>query len=390
MAQATVDKNRIFSMFNVDGQFKRPMQVFSFDTMFQPMPGFGKTPGEENKALKYCVKSIKLPELKIESIDDMHFGGFKLTLPTYNIAERTLKIDFEEDDKMSVTNAFLPYLKPATISPRNLLVSNGEWKITIAIYNEYTPEKEPEIKEYAASLLSMSTPNLNRNGSVGACGISTEWYVKPFDPNSVDFIPEEPAEVKPPKQPVPKIVHDRDTKNFIVGEEEVDAIYDVLYAKTGKKVNRQELKQVLEENAKAMDKAYKTFKSELNKMGIVVDINAYNDTGHAAGLGTTSGSHLLGQKIDLNFKSGGKKLTANSMTATQRDAIATAAQKAGLVTNYESSNVNSSSFWGDFALASAASLDKNGRLIKKQNMKSWVGKNQVYDTRTNSRSGVGK
>lgn len=177
--------------------FKRPMQVYTYDVEF-------KICGQNEKAdeiLPYCVSSISLPTVAIQPIDDIHFGGYKLSLPTYNTAERTLKIDFEENDEMYVTKTLNRFLKQDYVinleNPQEYTCD-----ITIALYDEYASVREPTKYKYRATLIEMSAPDFNRNGTVGACKVTTSWFVTPRDKIITRVRSEEPA--TPMKSAKPK------------------------------------------------------------------------------------------------------------------------------------------------------------------------------------------
>lgn len=192
-------KNKTFSLFDT-GQYKRPMQVYTFDVDFKKVHG---SDDADYLKLRTCVKSVALPTIKIEPIDDIHYGGYKLSIPTYNIAERILKIEFEESDDLIVTRTFMGSLKPATVI--NLQTANGDFIITICVYNEYVPTQKPETFKYKASLLSMSAPDLNRNGTAGACKITTEWFALPVEETVNHTEETELAEI--PDEPIPVSKH---------------------------------------------------------------------------------------------------------------------------------------------------------------------------------------
>ena len=154
-----------------------------------------------------------------------------------------------------------------------------------------------------------------------------------------------------------------DTKDFNVSQNEIDNVFaEIQKSKFKGKISKEDLKTVQEENAKRMNEAYSKFEKELSEIGINVSINAYNDTGHSLGIGTKSGSHLLGQKIDLNFTSKDGKITMNNMSEEQRTKIVELARKSGLTANWETSGKDMSG-WGDFALTEAKSIDKSGKVV---------------------------
>lgn len=180
------------------------------------------------------------------------------------------------------------------------------------------------------------------------------------------------------------------TKDFTVTDEEVRKALKKINASSagGAKVTFEQLKTVMTENAAAMATAYSKMQDILSESGLSVSVNAYNDTGHGVGLGTSSGSHLLGQKVDLNMTdSNGKKITTANMTAEQKKIIENAAKQAGLIANYETSN-GSSSLWGDFSLANAKSINKSGQIVENVAMTSWTN-GKVYNTATKNKQNIG-
>ena len=179
------------------------------------------------------------------------------------------------------------------------------------------------------------------------------------------------------------------TKDFTVTDEEVKkALKKINGNPGGAKVTFDDLKTVMTENAAAMATAYSKLQDILSESGLSVSVNAYNDTGHGIGLGTTSGSHLLGQKVDLTMlDANGKKITATNMTAEQKKIIKSAAKQAGLVSNYETTG-RINSLWGDFSLANAKSINKSGQIVENVTMKSWTN-DKVYNTSTGKKQDIG-
>ena len=179
------------------------------------------------------------------------------------------------------------------------------------------------------------------------------------------------------------------TKDFTVTDEEVKKALKKINGKPGgAKVTFDDLKTVMTENAAAMATAYSKLQDILSESGLSVSVNAYNDTGHGIGLGTTSGSHLLGQKVDLTMlDANGKKITVTNMTTEQKKIIESAAKQAGLVSNYETSG-RISSLWGDFSLANAKSINKSGQIVENVTMKSWTN-GKVHNTSTGKKQDIG-
>lgn len=175
------------------------------------------------------------------------------------------------------------------------------------------------------------------------------------------------------------------TKDFNVSEAETNAAVAKIHSLGYYNVTREAVENVQKENAKSMETAYNTFKNLLAQKGITISINAYNDPGHATGLGSEGGSHLLGSKIDINYKDSktNNKLLFDSMSDSQINDIISAAKKSGLTVNWETTG-GSNSTWGDLALAKAKTIDKEGN-IKTVKTKSWTGERGVYNSTSGKR-----
>ena len=101
-----------------------------------------------------------------------------------------------------------------------------------------------------------------------------------------------------------------------------------------------------------------------------------------------TGSHLMGQKVDLDFRTKDGKITMANMTEAQRKEIVDMAKAAGLVPNWETNGADWSG-WGDFALADAKSINKQGQ-IEDIKITSWSGEDEAFNTSTGKTQKVGK
>lgn len=182
------------------------------------------------------------------------------------------------------------------------------------------------------------------------------------------------------------------SKNFEVTDDEIDANFEKIQkdkktSETAKKnITKEKLKQVQEANAEKMAVAYTKFQNALAAKGYKVSLNDYNRGDiHAVGFGTTSGSHTLGQKMDVTIMDSNGKLVRDNISQEDIDAINAAAAEAGLITNFESDG-SAGSFWGDMSLAEAMSIDKDGNIVESQQMHAWVPEGYA----TNGKTGANK
>ena len=179
------------------------------------------------------------------------------------------------------------------------------------------------------------------------------------------------------------------TKDFIVEESEIDAIIQKMHNKGINNVSKEDLMAIQTENAMRMEIAYGKFNELMESKGYKTTVNAYNDPEHEIGLGTKSGSHLLGQKVDITiFDDKKTKLTPKNMTKQQVKEIAELAKEAGLTPNWETSDQDWSG-WGDFALMYAKSINKKGE-IEDIETKTWTGEHSAKDTSTGEIKEIGK
>lgn len=176
-------------------------------------------------------------------------------------------------------------------------------------------------------------------------------------------------------------------KDLEVDDKEIDAALAKIHDAGYKNVDRATLETVQKENAKRMRESVDKFKKAMAAKGYNVDINAYNDANHAVGIGKTTGSHLMGQKVDLNFTTKDGKITMANMTEAQRKEIVDMAKAAGLVPNWETNGADWSG-WGDFALAEAKSINTQGQ-IEDIKITSWTGENEAMNTGTGKKQKVG-
>ena len=171
------------------------------------------------------------------------------------------------------------------------------------------------------------------------------------------------------------------SSDFIVTQSELDANLARIHKKGFTNVTMDALRDVSLENAKRMDKAYTGFKTGLENSAYTVSINTYNDPNHGVGIGTQSGSHILGQKVDLTFYKNGKKITLANATAEDRKYLSDVANKNGLLINWETSG-KAGSGWGDVALQHAMSINKKGEVVE-LNATKWTKDDQYFDSGRN-------
>ena len=389
----------------------RPKLPFRFHT--QIFTGLSDIADDK---LSYCVTSINLPKMEGQASDgSMYLGNTIFTIPVWNIASRKLEITFEETDKMLVSQ-FIDALN-------KLSYGQTPYNITVVITEFEEHMRDGISKAYICHLTSYDEPSFKRDGAAAQVTLNTSFIVdtiinpwggekitgqnalknngsqynqelntlysnyqnQEFTFGDVDF--DVPADIANGGS---KYLYNTNTKDFNVSQEEIDNAYDKISKndKFGKNVKKEDVATVQRENAKRMSNSMDKFKKLLKEKGYDVNINAYNDANHETGIGSDKGSHLLGQKIDLNFSKNNSKLTANNMTETERKEIVELAKQAGLTPNWETAG-NNSSGWGDFALQNAKSIDKNGNVVEIQT-KSWTKEDRAYNTSTGKYQTIGK
>lgn len=430
-----VNPSRFFKEFN-------PHLGFRFEVEF-----FGLPTESSAAKMQYAVENIKISGTECDSSKGAFYLGNATTktFPVYNISTRSIQISFEETDDMdilktldSITNlqrSNLPYVVGIRVKEFNpqfsKIVSD---KYYTCILNDYT---EPtfaraggvQIVKTDATFMIMSEKkwqsvpsNVQTGSMIAQFDNGIDDNVKNYAIESVNYVT---AAAERAKQESELNRNDKfytgvRTKDFIVDEEEVNGIYNKIKAKTNVRITdgtlqgfnflqseesqKNNLRDVLTTNAELMKNAYQRLSETLKASNITVSINAYNDSGHAVGLGTGSGSHLLGQKIDLTFSMNGKKLTADGsggskkLDAATLNTIINAAKSAGLVANWEKSG-EAGSTWGDFALDAKSdynsgkmkTITKDGHvttLNKNNNWRSWTGENRIFDTSQNLNSKI--
>ena len=369
--------------------------------------------------LTYCVTNVTLPKIEGQvSEGSLYLGNTIFTVPVWNVSSRKLDISFEETDTMLVSQFLDKLLQYYGRSP---------WYITIVI-NEYeehirdekTPKYEPGDKyatAYVCHLTSYDEPQFKRDGAAQQVTMNASFIVDsviedwvqgttPFtgqkneksngelnqaltnlnvNEQSQKF---EFGDVRFEGSNTPRYDSGTKYKDLEVDDKEIDAALAKIHDSGYKNVDRATLETVQKENAKRMRESMDKFKKAMAAKGYNVDINAYNDANHEAGIGSTKGSHLMGQKVDLNFSTKDGKITMANMTETQRKEIVDMAKAAGLVPNWET-NGSDWSGWGDFALAEAKSINKQGQ-IEDVKITSWTGENRAKNTGTGGYQEVGK
>ena len=370
---------------------------------------------------QFNVKSFKLPKVEINTDGNVYLGNTNIVMPTFNVATRKIDMTLEETDDFLVTKA-MHYLMQKSFSRQHFRIA-----IHLIQFDEHFHTQTFE-RGYLCHLSSYDEPSMKRDGSAAPVDINVSFlldfegnwddvrsnagyyniiadansninidklYLKEQNYKTQNNVPNLQQPFTPAMTGVPVKSPKNNgigagTKDFTVTDDEIRNVLTKINngakdkngnitEKGNPNVTFEQLKRVQEYNAAKMSEAYNKLQTALNSMGIKISVNAYNDPGHAIGLGTGSGSHLLGQKVDLTFTdANNNKITANNMTLEQKNKIAEAAKAAGLVPNYEASN-GQDSFWGDFSLANAMSIDKNGKTVENQQMVSWT-KDRVYRT----------
>lgn len=369
--------------------------------------------------LTYCVTNVTLPKIEGQASEgSMYLGNTIFTIPVWNIASRKIDISFEETDTMLVSQFIDALLE---------FYGRKPWYITIVI-NEYeehirdekTPKYEPGDKyatAYVCHLTSYDEPQFKRDGAAQQVTMNASFIVdsvidnwtdgmKPFTGHKYELsnadlntdltnlnVNEQSqkfefGDVRFDGSNTPKYYSGTDYDDLIVNDKEIDAALAKIHDKGYKNVDRATLETVQKENAKRMRESMDKFKKEMAAKGYKVKINAYNDANHAVGIGKTTGSHLMGQKVDLDFTTKDGKITMANMTEAQRKEIVDMAKAAGLVPNWETNGADWSG-WGDFALAEAKSINEQGQ-IEDIKITSWTGENEAMNTGTGKKQKVGK
>lgn len=369
--------------------------------------------------LTYCVTNVTLPKIEGQASEgSLYLGNTIFTVPVWNVSSRKLDITFEETDTMLVSQFLDKLLQYYGRSP---------WYITIVI-NEYeehirdekTPKYEPGDKyatAYVCHLTSYDEPQFKRDGAAQQVTMNASFIVDsvienwcqgttPFtgqkyeksngelnqDLTNLNVNEQnqkfEFGDVRFEGSYMPKYDSGTKYKDIEVDDKKIDAALAKIHDSGYKNVDRATLEKVQKENAKRMRESMDKFQKAMAAKGYNVDINAYNDSNHAAGIGSTEGSHLMGQKVDLNFSTKDGKITMANMTESQRKEIVDMAKAAGLVPNWETNGADWSG-WGDFALAEAKSINTQGQ-IEDIKITSWTGENQAMNTGTGKKQKVGK
>lgn len=366
----------------------KPKLPFKFKTQW-----FTGLLGQADEILSYSVTSITLPKYDGDNNSGLsHFGDKIISMPVFTPGTRKLEITFEETDTMLISRFIEKLLYKG--------YSKKPWYITIVITEyDFTMHKEFP-KGYICHLLSYDEPAFKRDGQAQSITMNltflvdcviNKWegqvfYGEQNEKSNDDFnatikelnVKEENEAFRFGNLEVefnPGV--STSTQDFDVTEAETNAALRKIHQTNPvADVTYDELRRVQEENARRMATAKSSFEQKLKEHGINISVNDYNGTNHEAGLGTKSGSHLLGQKIDLNFTdNNNNKITADTLTKEQLNAIKQAAEESGLVINWESKN-GKGSFWGDFALKNAMSIDSRGNVIENQKMSTWTGEDK--------------
>ena len=317
----------------------RPKLPFRFNTTF-----FTGINAKCDSRLPFCVNNITLPKMEGSASEgSMYLGNTIFTVPVWNIASRKLEITFEETDKMLVSQ-FIDVLNQNSYG-------QTPYNITVVITEFEEHMRNGNARAFICHLTSYEEPAFKRDGGVAQVTLTASFIVdsvvdnwngqivtgknalknnggkynqeldtlytnyqnNEFTFGNVDF--DVPADVANGGH---RYNYNSNTKDFTVSQEEIDNAYDKISKqdKFGKNVKKEDLEIVQKENAKRMEKSMNKFKQLLKEKGYEVGVNAYNDANHETGIGSNSGSHLLGQKIDLTFKT--RKTTPPKPNRTKR------------------------------------------------------------------------
>lgn len=363
--------------------------------------------GIDDSMLGYAVTRITLPKMEGQASEgSIYLGNVNYTVPVWNIASRKLEISFEETDNMDITK-FIDKLN-------GISWSSIPYKITIILkeYEEHMREENSQAKAFICHLSSYEELQFKRDGQVGQLNISATFIVdtiidnwdstKPvitgqlkattsdkFNPNLDTYYVDEKNEKfkygnldlgEGTSQPKKKYHSGAKYKDLEVDKLEVDAAYEKIHDKYSN-VTRENVETVQKVNASRMKKAIDTFEQKLSEIGLKISSNAYNDAGHAIAFDKGKASHLLGEKIDLQFlNSSDEIVNITTFTDKQLDDIVRLAKESGLVPNWEKGD---RAGWGDFALEKSKSLTVNNEIIDAHH-DSWTGEKRFYDTNEKS------
>lgn len=404
----------------------KPKLPFRFKTHFYT--GFN----DYDSILNIALTNITLPKMEGKASEGtMYLGNTIFTVQTWSIGSRKLEITFEETDAMDITN-FLDSINEESWG-------KAPYRITIAIEEFDDKMRFSKSTGYVCHLASFVEPQFKRDGQAAQVTMTITFIIDAiideWDESKV-VIGETKAQENDEFNEE-AIFKDNSTKNnqgvkwpgsegnfgsnssdtgnnttgggnaggtgatggaggtggttkdFNVSKKETDDVFAKIQQSPYKdKVSKEDLQAVQIENAKRMEKAYGEFERLMKENGYNVSINAYNDTGHELGIGTESGSHLLGQKIDLTMMDkNNNKLTPSNMKQEDLDKIVELAHQAGLTPNWETTGKTGSG-WGDFALAEAKSIDKQGNVVD-LTTRTWTGEKTAYNTGSKSYQGMG-
>ena len=389
----------------------RPKLPFRFKAEF--MTGLGN-----DGILGISVTRINLPKIEGQSGEgSIYFGNTNFVIPVWNIASRKLEITFEETDNLDISK-FIDKLN-------GISWSSIPYRMTIVIheYEEHMRDDNVQSKGYVCHLSSYDELSFKRDGQAGQLTIIATFIIDTiinnwdanskaiygqkvvaandkYNPNLDSYkilsknqefkygdlnLPS--SSTKTPKKDKKYYSGDK-YKDLNVDKLETDAAFEKIKDKYPDcAITREQLEKVQKENARRMSEAYNKFEKKLAEKGIKVTVNAYNDANHAIKLDSDKASHLLGQKIDIQFlNQNDEKQTITNFSDEQLNMILDAAHDAGLVANWEK---GSGYGWGDFALADAQSIKSNNEIVE-IHPESWTGEKQVFNTNDKTISKLGK
>ena len=366
-----------------------------------------------DEILAISLTNINLPKMEGHAGEgSLYLGDTVYTIPVWSLGSRKLEITFEETDNMAITR-FIDEI-------HNKSWRKNPYRITIIVHQFDEKMREDNLKPtrysqstgYVCHLSSFQEPVFKRDGNAGQLTVTATFIIDSVienwdvnnegeylvagntDSNELNGYNDE-IDFKDNSLKTRVDTSNLDgsyggtTRDFNVSQKETDDVFAKIQQSPYKdKVSKEDLQAVQIENAKRMEKAYGEFERLMKENGYNVSINAYNDTSHELGIGTESGSHLLGQKIDLTMMDkNNNKLTPNNMKKEDLDKIVELAHQAGLTPNWETTGKTGSG-WGDFALSEAKSIDKQGNVVD-LTTRTWTGEKSVYNTGAKTYQGMG-
>lgn len=399
-----------------------------------------------SRKLSTCVQSVTIPSIKMKSTP--YVSRFLYNNIEYDFSDMTLSITFEESDDM-IVNRLLMYLfemqRPNYESEDiDTKKENGEevsipYKRKDFFQNSYMNtfirddkklnlvnfldikvfEMDPgknNHNNYTYSLVHVfrdcfvtKSENINMEYTESPKGVTLnvdfgfrQYYIanrktEKIDDdamiklNSDDKLIDDVIEEY--KYVAPELVEidygNLNTTDFDITDPEVYSLFVKLQKATSVEIDYKKFEEMLKKNAELMKTAYENFARLMESKGFKVTITDYNNNRHEAGWGTNSGSHTMGQKIDMNVsRADGEKLTKSNATKAERETINKLAEEAGLIVNWErdpSNAAGENSLWIDAALKEGYTMRSDGKDYESKKFDRWVenGKIRNVDKKVN-------